>query len=332
MNGIEQYWYRSSPLHLILLPISWLFGALSALRRLLYRSHTLKSFRLPVPVVIVGNISVGGTGKTPLTLAIAEQLKKNGYSPIIISRGYRGSRMQQPVTESSTASEVGDEPLLMARRDICPVWIGKDRVSTARKALHFHPQCDVLLFDDGLQHYRLQRDFEIAVIDGVRKFGNGQLLPAGPLREPATRLDTVDAVVINKGELEPDVRNHYAMHLSGNVFHNLLHPEKTASTEKFRGLSIHAAAGIGNPERFFAHLSSMGLSFTPHAFPDHHLFKPDDLSFDACDALLLTEKDAVKCDAFADDRYWVLRVDAQVDPALLSHLLRKIAIHGRKTA
>ncbi len=332
MNGIEQYWYRSSPLHLILLPIAWLFGALSALRRLLYRIHVLKSFRLPVPVVIIGNITVGGTGKTPLTLAVAEHLKKSGYCPMIISRGYRGNRMQQAVTESSKATEVGDEPLLMAKRNICPVWVGRDRVSVARQALHLHPQCNVLLFDDGLQHYRLRRDYEIAVIDGVRRFGNGHLLPVGPLREPSSRLQTVDAVVVNGGEPSPDAKNQYAMHLSGNVFRNLRHPERTASAEQFAGLSLHAAAGIGNPARFFAHLASMGLSFIPHAFPDHHLFKESDLRFEPCDALLLTEKDAVKCKEFADERYWVLRVDAEVDSALLSHLLRKIAIHGCKTA
>ncbi len=332
MTGLEQYWYRTSPAHLILLPASWLFGALSALRRFLYRSHILESFKLPVPIVIIGNITVGGTGKTPLTLAIAEQLAKHGYRPAIISRGYGGNHIQQAVTENSSAQAVGDEPLLMAKRNICPVWVGKDRVATARQVLIAHPQCDVLLCDDGLQHYRLQRDMEIAVIDGVRRFGNHYLLPAGSLREPVSRLNTVDAVVINGGQNIPELKNQYAMHLSGNIFHNLLHPEKIASAEQFRGLRLHAAAGIGHPQRFFAHLTSLGLSFTPHAFADHHLYKTSDLTFDECDALFLTEKDAVKCMAFADDRFWVLRVDAQIDPALLNHLLRKIAIHGCKTA
>ena len=332
MPSLEQYWYRTSPAHLILLPASWLFGALSALRRFLYRSHILESFKLPVPVVVIGNISVGGTGKTPLTLAIAEQLARQGYRPAIISRGYGGNHVQQAVTEMSLAQEVGDEPLLMAKRNICPVWVGKDRVATARQILIAHPQCDVLLCDDGLQHYRLQRDFEIAVIDGVRRFGNCHLLPAGPLREPVSRLNTVDAVVINGGQNIPSLKNQYAMQLSGNIFHNLRHSGKTAGTEQFSGLRQHAAAGIGNPQRFFAHLTSLGLHFTPHAFADHHLYQASDLNFDECDALFLTEKDAVKCMAFADDRFWVLRVDAQVDPALLNHLLRKIAIYGCKTA
>ncbi len=332
MTGLEQYWYRTSPVHLILLPISWLFGTLSALRRLLYRSHILESFKLPVPVVIVGNITVGGTGKTPLTLTIAEQLVRHGYRPAIISRGYGGNRIQQAVTEHSTAQEVGDEPLLMARRKICPVWVGKDRDATAKQVLIAHPQCNVLLCDDGLQHYRLQRDMEIAIVDGVRRFGNGHLLPAGPLREPVSRLNKVDAVVINGGQNIPGLKNQYAMQLSGVIFHNLRKPEKTASAEQFRELRLHAAAGIGHPERFFSHLTALGLDFTPHAFPDHHSYRAGDLNFDECDALLLTEKDAVKCAKFADDRFWVLRVDAQVDPALLNHLLRKIAIHGCKTA
>ena len=332
MTGLEQYWYRLSPLHLILLPISLFFCALSSLRRLLYRIRVFKSFRLPVPVVIIGNITVGGTGKTPLTLLIAKELIERGYRPVIISRGYGGNRAQQCVMKSSLANEVGDEPLLMARRNICPVWVGKDRVAAARQALLSDPQCDVLLCDDGLQHYRLQRDMEIAVIDGTRLFGNGHLIPAGPLREPVTRLNTVDAVVINGGQDFPKARNQYAMQLSGNIFYNLRHPEMIANAEQFRGLRLHAAAGIGNPQRFFSYLATMGLSFKPHAFADHHLYKADDLNFDECDSLLLTEKDAVKCTSFADDRYWVLRVDAQVDPSLLNHILRKIATHGCKTS
>ena len=330
MAGLEAYWYRNSPLHLILLPASWLFRALTAMRRLLYRCHILKSFKLPVPVIVIGNISVGGTGKTPLTLAIAQQLIEQGHHPVIVSRGYGGDSCQQAVNENSTAQQVGDEPLLMARRAICPVWVGRDRVAAARQALLAHPQCDVLLCDDGLQHYRLQRDVEVAVIDGVRHFGNGHLLPAGPLREPAARLRSVDAVVINGGKSrEP---SQYAMQLSGALFRNLRHPEKTATALDLQGLRLHAVAGIGHPQRFFDHLKSLGLTATPHAFADHHPYQAGDLRFDECDALLLTEKDAVKCAAFADDRYWVLPVDARIDSALIAHLLRKIAIHGRKAA
>jgi len=329
MAGLETYWYRNSPLHLILLPISWLFGALAAVRRTLYRMHILSSYKLPVPVIVIGNISVGGTGKTPLTLALAQQLVNHGLHPVIVSRGYGGHTQQQAVSLNSSAQQVGDEPLLMARRAICPVWVGRDRVATARLALQTHPHCDVVLCDDGLQHYRLQRDMEIAVIDGVRRVGNGHLLPAGPLREPLSRLKAVDAVVVNGGHADS---GEHAMQLSGTVFHNLLDPGKLARAGDFQGLRLHAVAGIGHPQRFFDHLKSLGLTVSAHAFPDHHPYSADDLLFNDCDALLLTEKDAVKCAAYADEKFWVLRVDAQVDPALITQLLRKIATHGRKTA
>jgi len=329
MPGLETYWYRLSPAHVILLPVSWLFGALAALRRCLYRSRILTSHRLPVPVIVVGNISVGGTGKTPLTLAIAQELVNHGHHPLIVSRGYGGSAEQQAVTSSSTAQQVGDEPLLMARREICPVWVGRDRVATAQAALHACPQCDVVLCDDGLQHYRLQRDMEIVVIDGARRFGNGHLLPAGPLREPVSRLKSVDAAVVNGDHADA---GQYEMQLSGEVFHNLRHPDKSARAQDLQGLRLHAVAGIGHPQRFFDHLSALGLKFVAHAFPDHHAYSAADLDFADCDALLLTEKDAVKCASFAGENYWVLRVDARIDPALTAHLLRKIAPHGRKTA
>jgi tetraacyldisaccharide 4'-kinase len=332
MAGLETYWYRISPAHLILLPASWLFGALAALRRVLYRSRILSSFELPVPVIVIGNISVGGTGKTPLTLAIARQLADHGHHPVIISRGFGGDSRQQRVTENSTAAEVGDEPLLMAQRRICAVWVGENRVAAANAALKENPLCDVVLCDDGLQHYRLQRDVEVVVIDGVRRFGNGYLLPAGPLREPMSRLKTVDAVVVNGGKSRPQTQNQYPMQLSGDIFQNLRHPDKTATAHDLQGIRLHAVAGIGHPQRFFDLLKSQGLTVIPHAFADHYPYQACDLIFDDCDALLLTEKDAVKCAAFADDNFWVLRVDAQVDPALFDYLLRKIAIHGRKTA
>lgn len=330
MSGLEHHWYRITPLHLILLPVSLLFRALAALRRALHRSGILPSHELPVPVIVIGNISVGGTGKTPLTLALAQQLVARGWHPLIVSRGYGGAVQQpQQVDADSAAQQVGDEPLLMARRKLCPVWIGQDRAAAAQAALLAHPQCDIVLCDDGLQHYRLRRDAEVAVVDGERGFGNGFMLPAGPLREPVARLKTVDAVVANGGNAAP---GQYAMRLSGEVFYNLLDPGKTVSASHFFALNNHAVAGIGHPQRYFRHLQALGIAFAPHAFPDHHPYSATDLAFADCDAILLTEKDAVKCAAFADARYWVLRVEAQIDPALLDHLLRKIESHGRKTA
>lgn len=348
MSGLERHWYRITPLHLILLPLSLLFRALTALRRALYRGRILPSHQLAVPVIVIGNISAGGTGKTPLTLAVAQQLIQRGRHPLIVSRGYGGAAQQpQQVEADSDTRQVGDEPLLMARRNLCPVWVGKDRAAAAQAALQAHPQCDVVVCDDGLQHYRLRRDAEVAVVDGERGFGNGFMLPAGPLREPVARLQTVDAVVVNNGEASiPDLFRHqkkgamnlaptvgqYAMRLSGEIFYNLLDPGKTAAADYFHTLNNHAVAGIGHPPRYFRHLQALGIPCTPHAFPDHHPYSASDLAFAGCDAILLTEKDAVKCAAFADERYWVLRVEAQIDPALVDHLLRKIESHGRKTA
>ena len=333
MYWLEYHWYHITRMQWILYPVSLVFHALVAIRRKMYRDGALTSHRLLQPVIVVGNINVGGTGKTPLTLALAQQLVERGWHPLIISRGYGGaSQRPRYVGITSDAQQVGDEPLLMARRNICPVWIGRERVATAHAALQAHPQCDVVLCDDGLQHYRLQRDVEIAVIDGVRGFGNGRMLPAGPLREPVSRLQTLDAVVVNGSgaatgqyAMRPDI---YEMRMGGDIFYSLLDPERKATSADFHNSKVHAAAGIGHPQRFFQHLESLGIVFTPHAFPDHHPYSASDLAFTDCDAILLTEKDAVKCSAFADARYWVLPVDAQIDPALIAHILRKIAPHG----
>jgi tetraacyldisaccharide 4'-kinase len=330
VRWLQNHWYRITPLHLILVPISLVFSALVAVRRVFYRDRILISHQMLLPVIVVGNISVGGTGKTPLTLALAQQLIAHGWHPLIVSRGYKStSHHPLQVEPDMNALQSGDEPLLMARRNICPVWVGKNRVATARAALHNHPQCDVVLCDDGLQHYRLQRDFEIAVIDGEREAGNGWLLPAGPLREPVSRLQTVDAVVVNGGDA---TQGQYAMRLDGAVFHNLLDPGLTATADDFNKPGVHAVAGIGHPQRYFQHLTSLGIVYTPHEFPDHHPYSPSDLAFADCDAILLTEKDAVKCVEFADARYWVLRVDAIIDPDLTDLVLRKIKSHGLQTA
>jgi tetraacyldisaccharide 4'-kinase len=329
VHWLQNHWNRITPLHVILFPISLIFRAMVALRRELYLSSFLASQQLLLPVIVIGNIKVGGTGKTPLTLALAQQLIERGWHPLIVSRGYgRTKSSPQQAFASSTAAQVGDEPLLMAQRDICPVWVGADRVATAHAALQAQPQCDVVLCDDGLQHYRLQRDVEIAVIDATG-YGNGLLLPAGPLREPVSRLRTVDAVVVNGGDAG---EGQYKMRLTGEIFYNLLDPGQAASPADFYKTNIHAVAGIGQPQRFFHHLETLGITFTPHAFPDHHPYVAADLSFADCDVILLTEKDAVKCAKFADARYWVLRVDAQIDPALIDLILRKIATDGQQTA
>jgi tetraacyldisaccharide 4'-kinase len=334
MHWLERHWYRIGPLHLVLLPASFIFRLLSAARRALYRSGILHSIKLPVPVIVVGNINVGGSGKTPLTLHLAQQLLDEGWHPGIISRGYvknarSASREVQAVAPDSDPASAGDEAVLMAQRALCPVWGGRDRAAVAQALLRAHPECDVILSDDGLQHYRLRRDVEIAVVDGVRRFGNGFLLPAGPLREPRARLHEVDAVVVHGGETR---KGEYRMQLHGERFHNLLNPEITALAADFQDMRVHAIAGIGHPQRFFAHLHKLGLTPHTHAFPDHHHYVPADLDLPTADAILMTEKDAVKCVAFASERCWALRVDAHTDPALLQHILERIASHGPQAA
>jgi len=323
IHGLQRRWYRVTPLHLLLLPLSLLFYLIAATRRLFFRRGILSSVRLPVPVIIVGNITVGGTGKTPLTLWLAGQLLADGWHPGIISRGFGGSASKpQQVLDSSDPASVGDEPVLMAQRMLCPVWVSRDRPAAAQALLTAHPECDVIISDDGLQHYRLQRDAEIVVVDGIRRFGNSFLLPAGPLREATTRLREVDAVVINGGKAE---HGEYSMQLEGVHFYNLLNPEITAVAADFHGQCVHALAGIGHPERFFNHLKKLGISqVQTHAFPDHHAYTGADLAYDDANALLMTEKDAVKCITFADERCWVLRVDAKLDSALTQLILKKI--------
>jgi tetraacyldisaccharide 4'-kinase len=305
----------------LLLPIGLIFFALAALRRLAYRFGLLKSERLPVPVVVVGNIIAGGAGKTPLTLWLAQQFIAAGRKPGIVSRGYgRDSRKIAKVGAGGTAQDCGDEPLLLARRSGCPVHVGTDRVAAAHALLADHPECNLILCDDGLQHYRLQRDVEIAVVDR-RGLMNGWPLPAGPLREPASRLASVDALVLNETAQAP-VRSvpTFAMRLAGQQFYRLDDPRSTCGVGDLAGLALHAVAGIGEPQRFFDHLAQLGLHFESHRFPDHHRYAADDLKFSG-DALLMTEKDALKCAGFSTLPIWVLPVDAVVEPDLARHVL-----------
>lgn len=323
-----------------LLPLSWLFRALAALRRLLYRRGVLRQERADVPVVVVGNITVGGSGKTPLVLWLAQGLRERGHAPGIISRGHGGSaEVPRSVRPQDDAAVVGDEPLLLARRSGCPVWIGRRRAAAARALLADHPECDVLICDDGLQHYGLARDVEIAVMD-ERGIGNGWFLPAGPLREGPSRLRSVDALVINGGALPAGlgaetVRTCF-MRLAGTRFVSLQRPEVSCGAADLQGRRLHAVAGIGYPQRFFDHLAALGLRFAAHPFPDHHRYTAADLAFADADALLMTEKDAVKCGGLALPETWVLRVDAEVSapgaaqPGLVELVVEKL--HGRPPA
>ncbi|TCS73969.1 lipid-A-disaccharide kinase [Sulfuritortus calidifontis] len=332
MERLVRCWYRPCPWRYLLTPVSLLFFLAVWLRRLAYRAGWLGVERLPVPVVVVGNIAVGGTGKTPLTIWLAEQLRQAGWHPGIVSRGYGGRRRDAaPVQPDSDPEDVGDEPVLLAQRTGCPVWVGRRRAEAARQLLAFHPEVDVILADDGLQHYALARDVELVVVDGERGFGNGWLLPAGPLREPRSRLDSVTAVVVNGGQILADLAApQFAMTLSGRRFWRLGAPQTVVEAGHFAGRAVEAVAGIGNPARFFRTLADLGIRAQPHALPDHHRYRPQDLP---AGTVLMTEKDAVKCAAFEPADAWVLRIDAEVGAGLKNIILEKIGSpDGRQTA
>jgi tetraacyldisaccharide 4'-kinase len=323
-------WYtpRVTLLAALLWPMSVLYRAIMAARRALYRVGVLRSHQLPVPVIVVGNINVGGVGKTPLTHALAELLMQRGFTPGIVSRGYRGSNVSpRAVVAGDDPKVVGDEPLLHATAGF-PVWIGRDRAAAAHGLLRAEAGCDVIVADDGLQHYALARTMEIAVVDASREFGNGLMLPAGPLREPVTRLRSVDAVVrLVAGDAPRPAAANGAQTLMTHEplpWRNLLQPDRVADPALWRGKEIHAVSGIGNPQRFFAMVAALGIAARCHAFPDHHDFAPGDLAFPGAGAILMTQKDAVKCLAFADERCWYLPLRAVVDPALVALVLEKI--------
>ena len=318
-----------------------LFRLLVALRALAHRLGLRPSMRLPVPVIVVGNLTAGGAGKTPLTLALVAWLRAAGYRPGIVSRGYGGNaRRAMPVLPDSDPALVGDEPVLLARRAGCPVWIGRKRAEAGRQLLAFHPDVDVLVADDGLQHYALARDLEIAVVDGRRGFGNGWLLPAGPLREPLHRLNRVAAVVLN-GEAHGDLGllpPVFEMRLVGECFRNLLDPSRTASASELANGPLQAIAGIGHPQRFFDHLAALGLACGVHAFPDHHTFQLGDLP---AGRVVMTEKDAVKIIPLAQELdlqdCWFLAVDAELGAGLKELILSRLnkdhgKDHGLQTA
>jgi len=326
---LPRIWQRRGVLAVLLLPLTALFSLLSRLRHHAYACGVLARVRLSVPVVVVGNIIVGGSGKTPLTLWLAEALRHAGWQPGIISRGYAaddGTVQVREVHAQSRAADVGDEPLLLKRRSGVPVFVGRDRVAAGRALLAAYPQCDLILSDDGLQHYRLQRDVEIVVLD-ARGVMNGFLLPSGPLRESPQRLANVDALVLNgtAAQIPSSVIDktgsvhRYRMHLKGTRFMRLDVPAIEATSADLASFRLAAVCGIAVPERFFQHLDAMGLSFTRHAFPDHHAFTAEDLigvqHKTQADALLMTEKDAVKCSDYRGCVVWVLPVTAELESA-----------------
>ena len=340
-------WYRPqlTLCTTLLLPLAWIYQWVTGWRRSLYRRGALRAVKLPVPVVVVGNIVVGGTGKTPLVIALVEALAARGWHPGVVSRGHGGSLTRSTsealvVTPYADPRLVGDEPLMLARAGIV-VAIGRDRAAAARSLRTAHPDIDVIIADDGLQHYALARDFEIVVFDAQRGLGNGHLLPAGPLRENVERLRTVNAVVITDGARDgttstvspspiPTPVRAFVQTLEPGLFRQVNAPEVRAAANRFIGRPVHAVAGIGHPNRFFATLDSLKIDAIAHAFADHHQFTAADVAFADAEAILMTEKDAVKCASFADARCWYLPVRARVDSALIA--LVENTIRGSQAA
>lgn len=317
--SLDRYWYSRNAMSLALWPLSQLFGVITALRRWCYRLGLLRTHRFDVPVIVVGNISVGGTGKTPLVIWLARYLREQGFKPGIVSRGYGGKAANWPqqVRPDSDPVVVGDEPVLLARRTGCPLTVGPDRPAAVR-ALLAHRDCDIVISDDGLQHYALGRSLEIVVLDGERGIGNGWLLPAGPLRERPARLAQVDLVIANGGA--EDVSG-FRMQLAQPQVASLSDAETVQPLVDWRGRRVHAVAGIGYPERFFRMLEGVGLQIERHHFPDHHAFIAGDLVFADDAPVLMTEKDAVKCSRLPKrERYWAVRVEAQPDAGFVEKL------------
>lgn len=332
---LESIWYdsdkKNGAARWLLMPLSYLYSVINKQQR---KTQIKNRIRLPVPVIVVGNITVGGTGKTPLTLYMVAFLQKQGYKPAIITRGYGGKAKTWPqaVTADSDANLVGDEAVLMAQRAKVTVYAGANRLESIEHILANH-ECDIIVSDDGMQHYKLPRDMLITVIDGKRLLGNEYCLPAGPLREKKERLDESDLIVINgKSTTKNQSFNSapFEMNLSGKMVINLSTNEEKSLTD-FSDKKIQALTGIGNPQRFYSTLKNSGLEVTENSFPDHHAFQKSDLNFSDDTIIIMTEKDAVKCKALIDGscndkQYWYLPVSAELSDGFEDAVLEKLAI------
>jgi len=322
-------WYSESAGFSLLAPLGWLYGLVMALRRAAYSAGLFKTYRAGKPVIVVGNLTVGGTGKTPLVAWLAQQLSLTGLRVGIVSRGYgRSGSAPQDVHAESSWREVGDEPMLLQGLTGCEVVVARDRVAGARKLVSLG--VDVVIADDGLQHLRLARDCEIVVIDGARGFGNGRLLPAGPLREPARRVQDASIVVVNgtpeHASLRGGVERSLHMSLAGGEAHRLDGLAAPEPLEHFRGRRVHAVAGIGNPQRFFRELRARGIELIEHPFPDHHPFTAADLTFGDDLPVLMTQKDAVRCREIEAAQLWYVPVVARFSDSQARELLDRVVL------
>ncbi len=317
-RALQEIWYGGRAPGVMLVVLSWMFGAISALRRGLYRIGILRATKLAVPVIVVGNITVGGTGKTPLVIALVTALREGGWKPGVVSRGFGGSATGVVrVDAQSDPAVVGDEARLIFDATQATMVVGRDRVRASRTLID--AGVNVIVSDDGLQHYRLQRDVEICVIDGARRFGNGHRLPAGPLREPMKRLGGVDFRVCNGGEAK---RGEIAMRLDGDTAVALDDATRTVRLAEIP--RAHAVAGIGNPQRFFAALRASGIDVIEHAFADHHAFVATDLEFGDGLSVLMTDKDAVKCGSFARANFWRVPVRAILPQTFFNDVIARL--------
>ena len=322
MKSLDKYWYDSNSVSLLLRPVSWLYCFIVRFRKILYSLNIKKSFFTDKPVVVVGNISVGGSGKTPLLIALCDYLQSKGFNPGIVSRGYGGTLTGvKQVMHDTPASLVGDEPLMIYQKTLLPVVVGADRVAAVEFLLN-NNQCDIVLSDDGLQHYRMKRALEICVVDSLRLHGNGYCLPAGPLREPQSRLENVDIVVYSGvSDAANSQQNSYSLD-----FVNLrsLNGDEQRPVSSLMGKTVHAIAGIGNPSRFFQQLRDNGLTVTEHAFSDHHKYKKSDFSEWGNSCIIMTEKDAVKCRGLSLNDAWFVEVKANFSVSLKKQLDEKL--------
>ena len=319
---LERYWYSVNVVSIALWPLALMYAVVAVARRFAYCCGILTRHRVEVPIVVVGNLSVGGTGKTPLVSRLVVVLREAGYRPGIISRGYGGHSGHWPrwVAPDSDPGEVGDEPVMLARQCSCPVVVAPRRIDAARMLLR-NSKVDIIVCDDGLQHYQLLRDVEIVLVDAERRLGNGACLPAGPLREPAYRLRSVDFLVGHGSDWEGE----YRMVLEGDCAVRVGDPKTVRPLRCFRDKGVHAVAGIGNPGRFFRFLRQHGLDIIEHPFADHYPFAAADLSYGDGLPVLMTEKDAVKCERFARDEMWFVPVAAALDSKLERALIERLA-------
>ncbi|MBL10124.1 MAG: tetraacyldisaccharide 4'-kinase [Acidiferrobacteraceae bacterium] len=318
---IEKIWYKKSIFLYALIPLEFIYWLLVQTKKLLFQVGLFKSEKLNIPVIIVGNLTVGGTGKTPLVIEITRNLVENGYSPGIICRGYGGTIQDLPHLTSAEDSFLltGDEALLLSEETGCPVVVDSNRIRGCHWLINNAP-IDIIISDDGLQHARLVGDIEIAVIDGKRRFGNRHLLPAGPLRESTTRLKTIDLVVVNNGT---KMKNEYSMIGTLKYAVRILDgKQKELST--FNKITVDAICGIGNPDSFFDDLANAGVKIQKHYYPDHHPYKPEDLAIFNSSTLFMTSKDAIKCKQFAQADWWIIPQSIEIESDFITALFGKL--------